>query len=215
MLVLNPIGYRTPTGFLPGRTSGNPIADLLLRDTVYFTLESKTIRNVSQRWRDLEFYVADSYKVAPRVTLDFGLRFSHLEPPWMADDQQATFALAAVDPALGNSPCNGMEYPPGTNPCPALGLEGGSDAVTRSLVPVRSLWVAPRLGVAWNVTGDGKTAIRGGVGLFYERERVNPGLAMGQNPPFSGSPRSLARSTPRPRSGAQPPPTERLAGPWR
>ena len=186
VVFFNPIGYRTPAGFLPGRTSGNPIADLLLRDTVYRTRESKTIRNVSQRWRDLEFYVADSYKVAPRVTLDFGLRFSHLEPPWMADDQQATFALAAVDRALGNSPCNGMEYPPGTNPCPALGLQGGSDAVTRSLVPVRSLWAAPRLGVAWNVTGDGKTAIRGGVGLFYERERVNPGLAMGQNPPFSG-----------------------------
>jgi hypothetical protein len=186
VLLLNPIGYRTPTGFLPGRTSGNPIADLLLRDTVYFTVEFKTIRNVSQRWRDLEFYVADSYKVAPRLTLDFGLRFSHLEPPWMADDQQATFALAAALPALGDSPCNGMEYPPGTNPCPALGLEGGSDAATRSLVPIRSLWVAPRLGVAWNVTGDGKTAIRGGVGLFYERERVNAGLAMGQNPPFSG-----------------------------
>ncbi len=186
VVFLNPIGYRTPTGFLPGRTSGNPIADLLLRDTVYRTRESKTIRNVSQRWRDLEFYVADSYKVAPRVTVDFGLRFSHLEPPWMADDQQATFAPAAVDAALGNSPCNGMEYPPGTNPCPALGLQGGSDAVTRSLVPVRSLWAAPRLGVAWKVTGDGKTAIRGGVGLFYERERVNPGLDMGQNPPFSG-----------------------------
>jgi hypothetical protein len=186
VVFLNPIGYRTPTDLLPGRTSGNPIADLLLRDTVYFTRESKTIRNVSQRWRDLEFYAADSYKVAPRVTLDFGLRFSHLEPPWMADDQQATFALAAVDRALGNSPCNGMEYPPGTNPCPALGLQGGSDAATRSLVPVRSLWVAPRLGVAWNVTGHGKTAIRGGVGLFYERERVNPGLDMGQNPPFSG-----------------------------
>ena len=186
VLLLNPIGYRTPSGFLPGRTSGNPIADLLLRDSVYFTLEFKTIRSVSQRWRDLEFYLADSYRVAPRVTLDFGLRFSHLEPPWMADDQQATFALAAVLPALGDSPCNGMEYPPGTNPCPALGLEGGSDAASRSLVPVRSLWVAPRLGVAWNVTGDGKTAIRGGVGLFYERERVNPGLDMGQNPPFSG-----------------------------
>ena len=186
VVFLNPIGYRTPTGFLPGRTSGNPVADLLLRDTVYFTRESKTIRNVSQRWRDLEFYVADSYKVAPRVTLDFGLRFSHLQPPWMADDQQATFSLAAVDRALGDSPCNGMLYPPGTNPCPALGLDGGSDAVTRSLVPVRSLWVAPRLGVAWNVHGDGKTAIRGGVGLFYERERVNPGLEMGQNPPFSG-----------------------------
>jgi hypothetical protein len=80
-----------------------------------------------------------------------------------------------------------MEYPPGTNPCPGLGLEGGKDAPTRSLVPTRFLRVAPRLGVAWDAFGDGKMAIRGGVGLFYERERVNTGVGAGLNPPFSGT----------------------------
>jgi len=105
----------------------------------------------------------------------------------MADEQQANFVPEAVNPALGNSPCNGMQYPPGTNPCPGLGLEGGSDAPTRSLVPVQFVWVAPRLGVAWDVFGDGKMAIRGGVGLFYERERVSTGLALGLNPPISGT----------------------------
>jgi hypothetical protein len=180
-------GYRTPAGFVPGLTSGNPIADILLQGTVYETNEFKTVKSVKQRWRDLELYLADSYKVTPRVTADLGLRFSHLEPPWMADDQQANFVPSTVNPAFGNSPCNGMQYPPGTNPCPALGLAGGSDAPTRSLVPARFLGVAPRLGVAWNVSGDGKTAIRGGAGLFYGRERVNPGLGLGLNPPFSGN----------------------------
>jgi hypothetical protein len=160
---------------------------VLLQGTVYAaTSELKTNKSVQQRWRDLELYLADSYKVTPRVTLDFGLRLSHLEPPWMADGQQANFVSSTVDPALGNSPCNGMQYPPGTNPCPGLGLEGGTDASTRSLVPVQFLWVAPRLGVAWDISGDGKTAIRGGVGLFYERERVSTGLFLGVNPPISG-----------------------------
>ena len=180
------IGYRTP-GYAPGLTTGNPIADILLRDTVYDTQELRTNTHVQQRWRDLEFYVADSYKVTPRVTADFGLRFSHLTPPWMADDRQANFVLATVNPALGNAPCNGLAYPPGTNPCSALGLEGGTVAPTRSLVPIQFLWVAPRLGVAWDVSGDGKTALRTGVGLFYERERVNPGMSAGVNPPFSGT----------------------------
>jgi hypothetical protein len=181
------IGSRTPAGFVPGLTSGNPIADILLQGTVYSTFEFKTLPNVQQRWRDLELYVADSYKATPRATVDFGLRFSHLEPPWMADDQQANFVPSTVDPALGSSPCNGMQYPPGTNPCPALGLSGGTEADNRSLVPVRPLWIAPRLGIAWNASGDGRTALRGGVGLFYERERVNPGTGLGVNPPFSGT----------------------------
>jgi hypothetical protein len=180
-------GYVTPSGYVPGLTTGNPIADMLLQGTVYATNELKTNKSVQVRWRDLELYVADSYKVTPRVTADFGLRLSHLEPTWMADDAQANFVLSTVNPALGNSPCNGMQYPPGTNPCPGLGLEGGTDAPTRSLVPIKFLWVAPRLGVAWDVSGNGKTAIRGGVGLFYERGRVSPGEPLGLNPPISGS----------------------------
>ena len=180
-------GSLTPAGYAPGLTSGNPIADMLLQGTVYATTELKTNKSMKQRWRDLEFYVADSYKVSPRVTADFGLRLSHLQPPWTADDAQANFVPSTVDPALGNSPCNGMQYPPGMNPCPGLGLEGGTEAPTRSLVPVQFLWIAPRLGVAWDVTGDGKTAIRGGVGLFYEREAVGTSLGAGVNPPISGT----------------------------
>jgi hypothetical protein len=188
VVVVGGAGSLTPGGYVPGLTTGNPLADILLEGTVHATSELKSLKSVKQRWRDLEFYVADSYRVTPRVTADFGLRFSHLTPPWMADDQQGNFVLSTVNPALGNSPCNGMEYPPGTNPCPGLGLEGGTDAPTGSLVPIKRLWVAPRLGVAWNVSGDGKTAVRGGLGLFYERERVNSGFsAAGLNPPFSGT----------------------------
>jgi hypothetical protein len=180
-------GYVTPNGFVAGLGTGNPLADLLLLGSTYGTGELKTNPKVQQRWRDLEFYLADSYKVTSRVTADFGLRFSHMQPPFMANNAMGNFVLSAVNPALGNSPCNGMEYPPGTNPCPALGLAGGSDGPNRQLVPTKLLWVAPRLGLAWDVNGDGKMAIRAGVGRFYQRDRVSPGLGVGTNPPFSGT----------------------------
>lgn len=44
---------------------------------------------------------------------------------------------------------------------------------------------APRVGVAWDVNGDGKTAIRAGLGQFFLRERLTPGLTIALNPPFA------------------------------
>ena len=161
---------------------------------------------MQQRWHDIEFYVADSYKVAPRWTVDFGVRFSHMQPPYMEDDRMGNFVPSTVNPALGDSSCNGIEYPPGTNPCPALGIPGGSDGPNRQLVPTQFLWFAPRLGVAWDVNGNGKMAVRAGVGRFYQRERVSPGLGVGTTPPFSGARPSPERSTPPRRSPAAPPP---------
>ena len=38
----------------------------------------------------------------------------------------ANFVQSSVNPASANSSCNGLEYPPGTNPCAALGIAGGS-----------------------------------------------------------------------------------------
>jgi hypothetical protein len=185
--VNGPAGFVGPNGFIPGAQTGNEIANWLLNGMAWNTAELRSNKSVQQRWKDYELYVADTIKMSPRVTTDVGVRLTHFVQPYLADDQMATFDPNSVNRAFGNSPCNGMLYVPGNNPCPALGLPGGGDGPNRSLQPTKAVLVAPRLGVAWDVFGTGKTAIRGGLGLFYARERLSTGLALGTNPPISGT----------------------------
>ena len=52
---------------------------------------------------------------------------------------------------------------------------GGTTGPNRSLFPQDYNNFAPRLGLAWDVNGDGKTAFRAGLGQFFLRERLSPG----------------------------------------
>lgn len=185
--VQGPAGFVGPSGFIAGANTGNEIANWLLTGMAWNTAEVRTNKSVQQRWRDYEAYIADTIKVSPRVTADLGVRLTHFTHPYVADDQMGTFDPTTANRAFGDSPCNGMLYVPGKNPCPALNLPGGADGPNRSLQPTKAVLIAPRLGFAWDVFGTAKTAIRGGLGLFYARERLSSGLALGTNPPFSGT----------------------------
>ena len=69
---------------------------------------SATSRSLSQsssrpvgyfRYTNLEFYVQDTWKVMPRLTLDYGMRFAWFQPQYESRDQLAIFDPASYDPA--------------------------------------------------------------------------------------------------------------------
>ena len=167
-----------------GATTGNILADFLLRDMTFGFSEASTGRSAPQRWRDVEMYVADSWQVSRRFTFDYGVRYSLLYNPYTTDDKITSFVPSLFNPALGNDPCNGLLQPPGSNWCQGAGARGGADGPNRSLMEQDLNNFAPRLGFAWDVHGNGKTAVRGGIGQFFLRERLTPVLSIATNPPF-------------------------------
>ena len=172
-----------------GNKTGYDVADMELKNMAISMEETNTITTNDIRWHDAAFYAADNFRVNNRLTVNFGARYELLPNPYFADDLYTSFNPAAysTDKVALTSPCNGLLYSPGLkqNPCVALGLPAGG-----MVGPNRALWnnnnhmIAPRLSIAWDPTGHGKWAIRGGVGQFFNRDRLFALQIGGQNPPF-------------------------------
>ena len=150
-----------------------------------------------------EFYVQDNWRVGRRFTIDAGVRFYYLTPTRSQGDQVAQFEPDLFAPAdapllylpasVGgsrralNPVTNDTNLPPLYigRPIPGTGdLYNGTRLYEGTPQRRSAFKVAPRLGFAWNVTGDGRTAIRGGAGAFYDRYAENDILELIELPPL-------------------------------
>jgi Carboxypeptidase regulatory-like domain len=171
-----------------GTTTGNAIASMLLNGTVYGYGESSDLHKAAGRYQDYEIYGQDAWRISHRVTVNYGLRWSILMQPYAADNELAFWNPSVFNPNLpgGTSACNGLIEAPGSKVnCKTAGLGGFQTASNSSIVANSYHNFAPRLGIAWDIFGDGKTALRAGVGQFFVRYQLDPFIIQGtQNPPF-------------------------------
>ncbi len=157
-----------------GQVTGNGIADILLKGTVWGGTEHSDNPRSRVRWHDFETYYTDTWRVSPRFTATYGVRWSYVPAGRDALDQMGNFLMALYDPSAGATATNGMIYP---------GNNRGFD-VGPGLVKDHWNTIGPRLGLAWDPTGQGKWAIRSGFGLFFNREAISDVLNSSVNPPF-------------------------------
>lgn len=175
--------------------TGVPLANAFIAGNVFNGLgETSTDILNDVRWRDYEFYVGDSWKVNRKLTVDYGVRYSILLTPFQVNGLMTNFqpglwsaAEALKDPS---DACNGLWIVPGKNPCTEANSTFGTSFSAGTPGPNRYLknqnyhQFAPRLGIAYDLFGNGKTAIRAGFGQFYQRDRTAT-YTMTENAPFA------------------------------
>jgi hypothetical protein len=151
-------------GFLTFSTSagltGNALADLLL-GSPFITGGARLDNAQHLRTNSYNFFVNDSIRLTPRLTLNAGLRYEYNSPSVDAEDRANIY-----DPARRSLVAVGMAG------VPRSGYE-----------PDRNNF-APRVGLAWTVGPSGRTVLRAGYGIYYDQSALAPGEALYFNAPY-------------------------------
>ncbi len=192
------------TNIVTGTPIGFRLANAMISGTVFKNLsESSTDVLNDVHWRDYEVYVGDSWKVNRKLTFDYGVRYSILTTPYQANGQMTNFqpSLWSASEAAANpgDACNGLWVVPGKNPCATasstfgISFSNGVPGPNKYLRDQNYHQFAPRFGLAYDLFGDGKTAIRAGFGQFYQRDRTAI-YTLTSNAPFALSASGVQRT---------------------
>jgi hypothetical protein len=134
-------------------TGGDPVASSLFGLVDTATLNYGSFSGV--RYKDFSFYAQDSFKVTPRLTLNYGLRYDIDLPASEAFDR-----FSAVDPKLPNPGAGNI-----LGAYTYFGKGPGRNGRTRPQDTYKKAF-GPRVGFAYSI--NDKTVLRGGYGIFYQ-----------------------------------------------
>jgi hypothetical protein len=151
-------------------STGNSFADLLLGQVAQFQQENQQLKYYN-RYKILEPYFQDDWRITNRLTLNLGVRLSMYGTYREKYKQAFSFEPGAY--VAGNTSLN----PDGTvNGDPFNGIiQCGGPGIPIGCMTGHLFNPAPRIGFAWDPKGNGKMAIRGGYGIFYEHTNGNEG----------------------------------------
>lgn len=153
------------------RTSGNAFANLY-SGRINSILQSTNVPVGHYKLWTFEGYGQDSWKLRSNITVEYGVRLAFYPNNTERTGLATVFDAAAYDRNVGAFPLNAQGKPDLSKPNGFLTFANGQipKGVFSSNPPV---YVAPRLNVAWDVFKDGKTVLRGGGGVFYNRVQGN------------------------------------------
>lgn len=189
--------FGEPAGnFSFGTLTGDSMMDMLLGlSSNYDQHQDLPIRHYVNQTPSV--YVNDNWRTTPNFSLQIGFRYDALPHAWERGNYIANFDpnqyLAAQTPVWksdGSLDPNGPGFQV-INGTPFY-LNGmyfaGVNGYPHGLVTNDYKTFQPRVGFSWDISGAGKTVLRGGIGSFYERMQGNDIYNTATNPPFANDP---------------------------
>jgi hypothetical protein len=138
-------------------TTGNAYADMLEGNLWNFTQANfNRINDIS--YNTFEGFLQDSWKITSRLSIDYGLRMTHFDP-W-EDREGFGYSIFNASQYQGSACTSAPNF---------CGFQWHSrdNSVPLGGFPSRTLFWQPRVGMAFDAFGNGKTVVRGGWGRFY------------------------------------------------
>jgi hypothetical protein len=171
---LNGIGNATYSG----QITGLALADFMLGQAVSFN--QGNIYGFYNRQNYIALYVQDNWRLTPRLTVNYGLRWEPYTAPYSKYGQFSHF-----DPALFSGNFHSSIF---TNAPAGLAFPGEPEyACGNGLNCARWGKVFPRLGIVWDPRGDGRMTIRAAYGMFGDRNHMFYSNFMSQYAPFGNN----------------------------
>ena len=143
--------------------TGYEVSELLAggMDQYYIGSEQGYFSNIGQ---EDGLFGEDVWRVNRNLTLNYGLRWDFLSHPFESHNQQSAFNVDTGTVMIA-----------------------GKNGVSDSIIAQDYHDFAPRLGFTYDLTGDGKTVVRGGFGIFYFLDFGGGSNQLAEQPPFGGS----------------------------
>lgn len=138
---------------------GSDIADLVLGLPLDVYMGLQLTNPHTNSW-NMDFYAQDSFKITPRLTMNYGLRYEFQSPWTEANNNMSNFDLASGNIVIA-----------------------GRNGVSSGIIESRKNDFSPRLGFAF--AADPKTVLRAGGGIFYSPENDGREDFLTKNAPFA------------------------------
>jgi hypothetical protein len=164
----NPDNGQYQIGYAQNST-GNWVMDLL-NGRVYNYEQQSSLPISNLQWHLWSIYAQDSFKATPRLTLNVGLRLDHVGQWYGSPVGQQVWSPSTYDNSANAAPNTGLTWHALDKSVPLSGF------------PSKLFQVDPRLGLAYDLFGTGKTVFRGGIAYFRYQSSANSALNLFNGP---------------------------------